>query len=67
MALRMRQVLARTWVGLLDFFFLFFFFVKLRLEIMLNGVLDKKEAVLVYKTLVFQSFKNRIFPKGVNP
>ena len=25
MALRMRQVLARTWVGLLDFFFLFFF------------------------------------------
>ena len=34
---------------------------------MLNGVLDKKEAVLVYKTLVFQSFKNRIFPKGVNP
>ena len=29
---------------------------------MLNGVLDKKEAVLVYKTLVFQSFKNRIFP-----
>ena len=44
MALRMRQELARTWVGLRDFFFLFFFFVKLRLEIMFNGVLDKERS-----------------------
>ena len=62
MALRMRQVLARTWVGLLDFFFLFFF-VKLRLEIMFNGVLDKKEAVLVYKNVSFSKFQKSHFSK----
>ena len=46
-------------------FFLYLFFLKIRLEIMFNNVLDRKETFLAIKTSIFQSPKNRIFPKGL--
>ena len=48
-------------------FFLELFSVKIRLEIMFNNVIDGKETFFGEKTSIFQSPKNRIFPKGVNP
>ena len=32
---------------------------------MFNNVLDRKETFLAIKTSIFQSPKNRIFPKGL--
>ena len=46
-------------------FFLYLFWVKTRLEIRLNKVLDKKEPFLDYKRKISESPKNRIFPKGL--
>ena len=39
--------------------------VKIRVEKMLNNVLEKKETVSYYIKKNFQSLKNRIFPKGL--
>ena len=38
--------------------------VKIRLEIMLSTFAEKKETFLTIKNTIFQSPKNRIFPKG---
>ena len=46
-------------------FFLYLVLVKTTLEIRLNNVLDRKETFLGYKNKIFQSPKNRIFPKGL--
>ena len=44
-------------------FFLYLFLVKTRQEIRFNNVLDRKETFFDYKNQIFQSPKNRIFPK----
>ena len=49
------------------YFFLYLYLVKIRLEIMLNNVIDGKETFFGKKTSIFQSPKNRIFPKGLTP
>ena len=46
-------------------FFLYLFLVKTRQEIRFNNVLDRKETFFDYKNQIFQSPKNRIFPKGL--
>ena len=46
-------------------FFLYLFSVKIRLEIMLHKVLDRKETFLTIKTKFFKVSKNGIFPKGL--
>ena len=46
-------------------FFLYLFWVKTRLEIRLNKVLDTKEPFFVYKRKISESPKNRILPKGL--
>ena len=46
-------------------FVLFFFLVKIRLEIIFRSVLDRKETFFSQTNSVFQSLKNRIFSKGV--
>ena len=47
-------------------FFLELFSVKIRLEIMFNNVLERKETFLGHKkNVIFQSSKNLIFPKGL--
>ena len=46
-------------------FFLYLFWVKTRLEIRLNKVLDTKEPFFDYKRKISESPKNRIFPKGL--
>ena len=43
--------------------FLYLFLVKTRQEIRFNNVLDRKETFFDYKNQIFQSPKNRIFPK----
>ena len=45
--------------------FIYLVLVKTTLEIRLNNVLDRKETFLGYKNKIFQSPKNRIFPKGL--
>ena len=47
-------------------FFLELFSVKIRLEIMFNNVLERKETFFGHKNVIFQSPKHRIFPKGLN-
>ena len=47
-------------------FFLYLVLVKTRLEIRCNNLLDRKETFFEYKNKIFQSPKNRIFPKGVS-
>ena len=49
----------------IQFFFQFLFSVKIRLEIRFNNVLDRKKTFVVNKDKIFQSPKNRIFPKGL--
>ena len=44
-------------------FFHYFVWLKIRLEIRLNNVLDTKEPFFDYKRKIFKSPKNRIFPK----
>ena len=46
-------------------FFLYLVLVKTRLEIRFNNVVDRKETFFEYKNKIFQSPKNRIFPKGL--
>ena len=46
-------------------FFLELFSVKIRLEIMFNNVLERKETFFGPKKSIFLSLKNRIFPKGL--
>ena len=46
-------------------FSLFFVLVKIRLEIRFKNDLDRKETFFQYKNKIFQTFKNRIFPKGL--
>ena len=46
-------------------FFLELFSVKIRLEIMFNNVLERKETFFGHKKSIFLSLKNRIFPKGL--
>ena len=46
-------------------FFLYLFSVKIRLEIMLHKVWDRKEAFFDYKNEVFETLKNGIFLKGL--
>ena len=46
--------------------FLYLVLVKTRLEIRFNNLLDRKETFFEYKNKIFQSPKNRIFPKGVS-
>ena len=44
-------------------FFHYFVWLKIRLEIRLNNVLDAKEPFFDYKRKISKSPKNRIFPK----
>ena len=44
-------------------FLLYLFSVKIRLEIMVNNVADRKKNIFAIKNSVFQSPKTRIFPK----
>ena len=46
-------------------FFLELFSVKIRLEIMFNNVLERKETFFGQKKSIFFSPKNQIFPKGL--
>ena len=46
-------------------FFLYLFSVKIRLEIILHKVWDRKETFFDYKNEVFETLKNGIFPKGL--
>ena len=46
-------------------FFLELFSVKIRLEIMFNNVLERKETFFGQKKSIFFSPKNHIFPKGL--
>ena len=46
-------------------FFLQLFSVKIRLEIMFNNVLERKETFFGHKKSIFLSPKNGIFPKGL--
>ena len=48
-------------------FFHYFVWLKIRLEIRLNNVLDTKEPFFDYKRKISESPKNLSFPKGVNP
>ena len=46
-------------------FFHYFVWLRIRLEIRQNNVLDTKEPFFGYKNKIFQSPKKRIFPKGL--
>ena len=46
-------------------FFLYFDSVKLRLEIMLNNFVEKKEHFSSIKKKILEVLKNGIFPKGL--
>ena len=46
-------------------FFHYFVWLKIRLEIRFNNVVDRKETFFDYKRKIFQSPKNRIFRKGL--
>ena len=46
-------------------FFHYFVWLKIRLEIRLNNVLDTKEPFFDYKRKISKSPKNPIFPKGL--
>ena len=48
-------------------FFLYLFSVKIRLEIMFNNVLYRKEIFSSHKNLIFESPRKLNFSKGVNP
>ena len=45
-------------------FFHYFVWLKIRLEIRFNNVLDRKETFFDYKRKISESPKNCIFPKG---
>ena len=46
-------------------FFVYLGLVKIRLEIILNDFAEKKNLFLAIKNTIFQSLKNRTFPKGL--
>ena len=46
-------------------FFLYLVLVTKRLELRFHNVLERKETFFNYKNKIFQSPKNRIFPKGL--
>ena len=46
-------------------FFHYFVWLRIRLEIRLNNVLDTKEPCFDYKRKISESPKNRMFPKGL--
>ena len=46
-------------------FFLYLVLVKTRPEMRFNNVVDRKETFFEYNNKIFQSPKNRIFPKGL--
>ena len=46
-------------------FFVYLDLVKRRLEIMVNDFAEKKNPFLAIKNRIFQSLKNRTFPKGL--
>ena len=46
-------------------FFVYLGLVKIRLEIILNDFAEKKDLFLAIKNTIFQSLKNRTFPKGL--
>ena len=46
-------------------FFHYFVWLKIRLEIRLNNVLDRKKTFFDYKRTISESPKNCIFPKGL--
>ena len=46
-------------------FFHYFVWLKIRLEIRLNNVLDRKKTCFDYKRKISISPKNRMFPKGL--
>ena len=48
-----------------SFFLIIFFSLKIRLEVRVNNVLDRKKLFLDYKDKIFHSLKTRIFPKGL--
>ena len=48
-----------------DFFFIFFFLIKIRLEIRFNNILKRKQTLFDHKNKIFHSPKNRIFPTGL--
>ena len=45
-------------------FFIYLFSVKIRLEMVFNNVLDRKETFLSHNKVNISKFQNRIFPKG---
>ena len=49
----------------MQFFSLFVFAAKIRLQIRFNNVLDRKETFFDCKKDIFQNLKNCIFPKGL--
>ena len=48
-------------------FFLYLFFLKIRLEIMFNNVLDRKEPFFGHKKFSLSKSQKSHFSKGVNP
>ena len=44
-------------------FFIVIFLLKIRLEVRVNNVLDRKKYFFYYKDKIFHSLKNHIFPK----
>ena len=53
--------------GLTHAFGLYLFFFKLRLEIMFNNVLDRKETFFGHKNFTLSKSQKSHFFKGVNP
>ena len=54
------MILAKKWQ-----FFLYLHLVKIRQEILLSDFVEKKKPFLAIKNRIFQSLKNRTFPKGL--
>ena len=54
------MILAKKWQ-----LFLYLHLVKIRQEILLSDLAEKKKPFLAIKNRIFQSLKNRTFPKGL--
>ena len=55
------------WSKSSNFLYIYIFLVNLRLEIMFNGVLNKKEVFLDYENVSFFKSPKLHFSQGVNP
>ena len=55
------------WSKSSNFLYIYIFLVNLRLEIMFNGALNKKEAFLDYENVSFFKSPKLHFSQGVNP